>query len=361
MVIVVKLLSVAAIIFILAGVGFYFWKEETYTFGNPINKFVPSGIANSVEFLSDSAGKITGLEKMPGTGIGAVSVSANLAQYSIESLRKRTYPGSEIKIGKKINGEETFTSYVFTFTTDGKKVTGQANLPKKSGKQPVVVMLRGYLDKEGYFTGLGTRKAAAKFAENGYITLAPDFLGFGGSDGDSGDILEARFEKPITVINLIQSLGSLEQADNKNLFLWGHSNGGQVALLTLEILKKPIPTTLWAPVTRGFPESVTDYIGEMDDKGKMVVATLSAFAKTYNEHQFSVASYYQDITSPIQLHQGTRDELIKEEWSHTFVDKLKGFGRSVNYFVYPKDDHNLSRNWDEVVKRDLEFFSAHIK
>lgn len=289
-----------------------------------------------------------------------------LIKYSFENLRNRAYEGSEIKLGKVIKEEDKYTSYLFSFLSDGKKVTGQANLP--AGRQafpnkkfPIVVMLRGYADKEIYSTGLGTRKAAGVFAENGYITLAPDFLGFGGSDQESEDILEVRFEKPITVLNLFASLRSLPYADVNKVALWGHSNGGQVAISYLEISQRALPTILWAPVTKGFPESVTDYIGELDDQGKMVLSSISAFLKTYDPKQFSVTTYYSSVKANFQIHQGTADELVKESWTREFVNHMRDNGLKVDYYTYKRNDHNLSRDWDTVIARDLEFLRKNLK
>src|SRR4030043_2219703 len=149
--------------------------------------------------------------------------SRPLEKYSFESLRGREYQGSEIKLEKVIKEEEKYTSWLFSFLSDGQKGTGMANLPKKQGKLPAIVMLRGYADDEIYFTGLGTRKSAGVFAENGFFTLVPAFLGFGGSDTSNADILEARFERPITVLNLLASVKNLPQANTEKIFLWGHS------------------------------------------------------------------------------------------------------------------------------------------
>ena len=59
--------------------------------------------------------------------------------------------------------------------------------------------IRGYVDKEEYKTGVGTKNAAAVFAKNGYITIAPDFFGVAGSDDELVDTWTARFEKPMLV------------------------------------------------------------------------------------------------------------------------------------------------------------------
>lgn len=295
-----------------------------------------------------------------------------LEKYSFENLRKKKYEGSEIKLEKIIKEEKKFTSWLFSFQTEGKKVTGMLNLPKKQGKLPVVVMIRGYADDQIYFTGLGTRKAAGVFAENGFLTLAPDFLGFGGSDSSSADIsspretnlfiLEARFERPVTVLNLLASIKNLPQADTNKIFMWGHSNGGQIALSVLEILPadRQVPTVLWAPVTKGFPESVLQYMGEMDDQGLKVKKAIDDFTSIYESKYYSIDHYWNDIQAPLQVHQGTADEYIKTEWTDNFVQTLKALGKNIIYYKYLQNDHNLSKDWDLVIQRDLGFFKKNL-
>ncbi|MCX6725949.1 MAG: prolyl oligopeptidase family serine peptidase [Candidatus Shapirobacteria bacterium] len=303
-----------------------------------------------------------------------------LEKYSFENLRKREYQVSDIKLEKVLDEQSSYTSYLFSFQSDGKKVTGMANIPLRlpsgftlkvhpegQAKFPVIVMIRGYADEEIYFTGLGTRKGAGVFAENGFITLAPDFLGFGDSAEQSTDILEARFERPVTVLNLLASIKNLPQADPNKIFLWGHSNGGQIVLSVLEILPKTnlsanwrIPTVLWAPVTKGFPESVLQYMTDLDDQGLKVKEAINNFVSLYDPKKYSIDNYWSDISAPLQVHQGTADEYIKTEWTDTFVQTLKDLGKSVTYYKYPKNDHNFSRDWDTVVQRDLKFFKNNL-
>jgi len=280
-----------------------------------------------------------------------------LDKYSFENLRKKECQGSEIKLEKIIKEEDVYTSYLFSYESEGKKVTGMANIPNtRNGKRPVIIMLRGYADNEIYFTGLGTRKAAGVFAENGFITLAPDFLGFGGSDTSSADILEARFEKPLTVLNLLASVKSIPEANPDKIFIWGHSNGGQIALSVLEISQKDIPTVLWAPVTEGFPRSVLQYMGEMDDQGEKVKTAIDNFLLKYESEKYSIDNYYSDIQATIQLHLGLADPLISEEEIDEFAKTMADLGKNINYYKYPRNDHNLSRDWDLIVSRDLQFF-----
>ena len=283
-----------------------------------------------------------------------------LDKYNFDELSKRVFLGSEITLEEVISEEETYTSWFFSYLSEGKKVTGMANIPKGEEKMPVILMMRGYVDDEIYFTGLGTRKAAGVFAENGFITLAPDFLGFGGSDTCSADILEARFEKPLTVLNLLASVKNLPQADSDKIFFWAHSNGGQIALSVLEITKEPIPTSLWAPVTTGFPESVLQYIGELDDQGLKVKNAIDNFLSDYDPQKYSIDAYFADIMADMQLHQGLSDPLVSEEASDNFAKTMANLSKNINYYKYPGNDHNLSRDWDTAIQRDLSFFKRHL-
>lgn len=326
-----------------------------------------------------AAGVIAGLYwrfspvKNVGLLIPVVLRPKTLSKYSFPNLQKAEFAGSEIKLEKVIERQNGYTSWLFSYTSDGKKITGMLNIPgdmkdttirgyKDTGKWPVIVMLRGYADEDIYFTGLGTRKAAGVFAQNGFITLAPDFLGFAGSDSASADILENRFYRPVEALSLLSSIKSLSQADTDHIFFWGHSNGGQIAISVLEILgDKGVPATLWAPVTTGFPESVLQYIGELDDKGIKVKRAINDFMLVYDAKEFSISNYLADITSPIQIHQGGTDVLVKTEQTDRFVGELRGLGKDVDYFRYPRSDHNMSKDWNLVIKRDMEFFKSQLK
>ncbi|HAV14882.1 MAG TPA: hypothetical protein DCX25_00955 [Candidatus Pacebacteria bacterium] len=284
-----------------------------------------------------------------------------LDKYSFSRLRTRTYFPSALQMIKVLKKTPEFSSYVFMFTSDGKKVSGQMNLPNKTGKLPVIVMVRGYVDKEIYATGVGTKRASEALAQHGYITIAPDFLGYGESDPESNDIFEARFEKPVTVLNLLASVRMLPQADPKRVGIWGHSNGGQIALSVLEITQKNYPTVLWAPVTQGFPDSILQYVGELPDSGAYIKGELEKFHIRYADDEYSVAAHWDDMTAPLQVHQGLADEEVKSKQTKGVADGLKKLGKSVTLFTYPKEDHNFNQgSFATMMERDLQFFDGKL-
>ena len=273
-----------------------------------------------------------------------------LAKYSFERLKQKDYQGGEITV----DGDKFFLTYA------GKRVSGQINVPAGKGPFPVVVMLRGYVDKEVYETGVGTRKVAKILAENGFLTLAPDFLGYGESDPESNDILEARFEKVVTAMYLVNSICQVPRANCHKLFLWGHSNGGQIALTVLAISGRSIPTALWAPVSKPFPYSILYYSDDLDDRGKMIRKAVADFERDYNADDFSVTNYYHYIKEPLQIHQGTADEAVPKAWSDQLAEDLKQTLTDVTYHSYTGADHNMNPVWNTVVARDVAFFTDNL-
>ena len=172
--------------------------------------------------------------------------------------------------------------------------------------------------------------------------------------------METRLVRPATVLQLLFSLASFPYVDPNHIEIWAHSNGGQIALSILEITGTPYPTTLWAPVTKPFPYSILYYTDELDDHGKYLRKKIAEFEEVYDAEKFSITNYYDWITAPIQIHQGTADDAVPREWSDEFVKTMKDKDRDVDYFVYPSTDHNMKPSWNSVVARDLEFFQKFL-
>jgi dipeptidyl aminopeptidase/acylaminoacyl peptidase len=302
-----------------------------------------------------------------------IQVEKPLEKYSFRRLRDRVFTGSEIELGKILSEQASYISRVFYYQAEGKRISGQINNPNgtpPAGGWPVVVMIRGYVAVEDYAIGTGTRNAAGYFASQGFMTLAPDFLGFGESDMPPENPLQERLLRPAQVLELIASIKNLSQANPEKVFMWGHSNGGQIALSVLEISGKKIPTTLWAPVSKPFPYSILYYTDEFDDYGKALRKELAGFEAQYDADEYSIHKFYDWIKAPIQIHQGTADDAVPLEWSRELEKNLNENGVAVQLYVYPGADHNLvgptspglrgASPWDEAVERDKDWFSGFL-
>lgn len=289
-----------------------------------------------------------------------------LLSYTFENLKNTKFPKSEITFGKKIDETNDYVSQMFYFEVPDKpdspntlKVSGLANIPKGAGNYPVIVMFRGYMPKETYKSGDETQPSAKVLAKNGFITLAPDFLGYGESASPSATLFEDRFQTYTTALTLLNSLSSLKVigADTTKIGIWEHSNGGHVALAAIAISGVNYPTVLWAPVSKPFPYSILFYTDETDDHGKALRKALSIFENNYDVELFSPANYYNWIKAPIQIHQGTADQEVLPFWTDELVDTLKKDNLDVTYFKYPGADHNLLPNgWNDATLREIEFY-----
>ncbi|MGI5840709.1 MAG: alpha/beta hydrolase family protein [Patescibacteria group bacterium] len=311
-----------------------------------------------------------GLKLTQPTGEREQEAENYLEKYDFDNLKKRGGKVSKIEFGGEPEGVcirrkevlENIDSRVFYFYSDGKKISGMVNIPnpEESRKKPAIIMIRGYADKSGYYVGSGSWRMADKLAENGFVTFSIDFLGFGESDAESLDMMEARFEKVPTVLDLIESVKEVGFVDENNIGIWAHSNGGQIALSVLEITSGNYPTSLWAPMTNPFPKSVLDTASGLDDGGKAVIKAINNFEKHHDSRRYAFENYYDWVAAPIVIHQGTADAWCEVTWQEEVVEGLRAVDKEVMLYVYSNDDHNLSGNWEEVAEGDVLFYKKNL-
>lgn len=280
-------------------------------------------------------------------------------KYTVLNLEKYPAKASEIVKEKVLLADPQYTSYLVSFASNGKKVTGMMNVPLGDGPFPAIVMFRGYVDPTIYQTGVGTQRAAEVFAKNGFLTFAPDFFGYGESAKQAEDVLEERFQTYTVALDTLATVLNIEKADPGKVGIWGHSNGGQISLTVLEITQKAYPTVLWAPVSKPFPYSVLYYTDESEDRGKLLRREIAKFETDYDANLYSITDYFDRIKAPIQLHQGGNDDAVPQKWSDELTKNLEKAKADVTYLTYPGADHNLMPSWNTVVERNIQFYQSH--
>lgn len=302
-----------------------------------------------------------------------------LLAYTFDSLSKTRIRPTGVTWGESVEKKKGVRSNLFSYETPSKpggetmlRVSGIMNAPDKPGTYPVIIMLRGFVPDDIYEPGVGTQRAAEVLAENGYITLAPDFLGFATSDKPSTDSFEARFQTYTTVLSLLENIKTINesfneiydgqiQVDTQRVGLWGHSNGGHIALSVLAITGNDYPTVLWAPVSKPFPYSILFYTDEAQDHGKALRKVLADFETDYDSDMFSPQHYYQWIHAPILVEQGSADPEVPQNWSDDLVSALEDNGLEVEYHIREGADHNLMPSWQQTVNSSVSFFDSSLK
>jgi pimeloyl-ACP methyl ester carboxylesterase len=180
----------------------------------------------------------------------------SLAELSVESLRKRAY-GSQISIEYEVQGRPS-PSYIASYNSDGLHVYARIDLPGTEvplNGFPVVVIVHGWVgiddapDLDFYYDGVSNySQIIDAFVDAGFAVFVPGWRGHGTindrpADGiefmqawDNGSYVSPVFYA-VDVLNLLDSLTTFTKArlDLSNVNLWGHSQGGDVALQVLAI------------------------------------------------------------------------------------------------------------------------------
>jgi pimeloyl-ACP methyl ester carboxylesterase len=220
----------------------------------------------------------------------------------------------------------------------------------------------------------------------GWATISPDFLGYGAS---SPTPEPEQMHQLYSVVNAVELYMSVQKpvyeyansavkqkAAHKlpghfdKIVLWGHSNGGQVAIHFLEVTRLSIPTVLWAPVGVPFPDDIAYYSRYFPGSGDMRWA--KDFANTHKPGDYSLLSHLGSIAPgcPILMQQGTNDHSVEKSWNDTLAaainsenEKRKAPDRiNFTYIIYPDANHNLEPYWNTryqgktVYQSNIEFW-----
>ncbi len=286
--------------------------------------------------------------------------------FTIESLRKREYKKSTIIIESKAYENDVFSAHIISYNSDGNKLYALLSVPKNlKSNASFLILNHGYIEPQNYSTIHSYRNPFDFFAHKGFIVLKPDYRANGNSQGDRTDPLN-RLNYPIDVLNLMASLPSLDStipnSNKRNIFMWGHSMGGDITLKVLEVAGTKIrAASLWAPVSAPYPESMLYFLKNRDAANfEKVKELVYKFFSADDFKKLSPSENTQFIQTPLIIHHGTNDESVPYQWSKDLEQKLIGSKTKHIFYSYTGEDHNFSRGAHAtVLKRDLDFFTPN--
>ncbi|MCL5435450.1 MAG: alpha/beta fold hydrolase [Patescibacteria group bacterium] len=289
-------------------------------------------------------------------------------------MQDREYTESEITVERKIFSSKNFSSYVISYLSDGLKLYALMNVPntkKPENGFPVVIINHGFIEPKDYNTINSYKSITDYFSEKGYLVLKPDYRGNGVSETQDSTLM--RFAYPVDVLNLIESLKNIPQANSNQIYLYGHSMGGEIVLKVLEIAGKKPETlakikaaVLWAPVTNlsdWFSKSHVPWLQETKNNKNYYLETFKIM-KTPEENPIlwqsvSPINYLSDIQTPIQINHGVSDGTVAYHSSIELYDNLISLNKTAELLIYPDNDHNLVRSWSKAAANSLSFFKRY--
>jgi len=312
--------------------------------------------------------------------------------YTIEGLRQHDYQSGEIHIRSTVAEADNYTAYLIDYPSDGLTVTGIMQIPKGEGPFPVIVMNHGFFARSVYHSGDGTDRSSAFLAERGYITLASDYRSWGNSDEGESLFYSGL---AIDVINLLNAIPSIPEADAKRVGIWGHSMGGGVTIKVLSIVGAGFVSTpislraavLYSTVSADYADIIARWgngcFGDIA-QGELVSGCNSSdvipvdlpqnlqdayrFAASDADTMQKISPLYhlESVSVPVQIHYGTEDGKALSgtppEWSVTLTQALRDEGKQVELYAYEGERHSfISQPWFDFMERVVRFFDKYVK
>lgn len=304
--------------------------------------------------------------------------------YTIPGLREHRYQSGEISFLATLAAELEYTRYYISYPSDGLTITGILQIPTGPGSFPVIVMNHGYFNREDFESGSGSDRAAEFLVKRGYITIASDYRSWGGSD-----LGPSLFHTGLVVdvVNLMNAIPSIPQADPNRLGMWGHSMGGGITTKILTIDPRVKAAVLYAPNSADDADLIARWgygcIGEIPagevletcNSGDVVPLSLPAeLIQAYKDAALDPAmmqwiapiNHLNAITVPMQIHIGTADGdtigSTPPEWSYKLNQAMLDAGKDVELFRYEGERHSfIGDQWLIFMNRAAQFFDAYVK
>ncbi len=282
---------------------------------------------------------------------------ADLPPRYIEALRSRPYNGGEIKLDRLYEQNQFYTANLIYYQSDGLRISGLMMVPNgpKDRKYPVALVNHGYFDPPDYDSGWDTVRELRFFARNGYITIASDYRNYARSDKGDND-REPGYTNDI--LNLIEAIKKLPQADPAKITIMGHSMGGEITLNALVVSKEVKVAALFGTMSA---DAADNFYARLKWRGgqtaeKRIYGDPAQNPETYR--RMSPLTYFQDITAPVIIHVGTNDTTTPPVWSEKAFNNLKKLGKTTEFYTYPGQGHSLNgAAFDSAMSRTLTFFN----
>ncbi|MFN2569455.1 MAG: alpha/beta hydrolase family protein [Candidatus Dormibacteria bacterium] len=321
---------VCAVAMVIAACGGAPWGAGPSSQSRPTDRDSAAGAARS------PAASASQSSAPPAPELRPPSPAPQLPPYAIEALRSRPRPVGPLTVGPVAATGAGYTKHPVSWSSQGATMTGTLDLPTRAGRAAVVIVNHGYVPVSEYSVGLDSAKYADPLAGEGFITISPDYPGYGGSGPGLQDVPSIT-RAAISDIDLISSLASLPQADTNRIAMAGHSNGGGVSLIVMAVDPRVRAYVLYESVSSDMADNARTFWS----RSPHGTSPLGDPSTDPGYALMSPRRYLPDHGPPVLILESANDEQIPASWGQATLEALNARGTKTSFVSFPGARHIL--------------------
>ena len=359
------------------------------------------------------------------SGPSRVSQVRSSAPLGIPYLTHRAYH-SKLEIVRKLGDFQGYTSYDVKYDSDGLSLRAVMNVPAASAPKrgyPVLIMMHGNFqenwgrlsfynseqqDADEYRNTDFYAQVITRYAKEGFVVFFPDYRGYGQSEthgqhagnwqldrngnqavNKQGQTVPRSLDDEglrangwlytsyytIDVLNLLAAVRSdaaTEPArlDQGNVFMWGHSLGGDVAARAFTCANGVKAVSLWSPATTSLWDQAHHYHYDSIYANGTSLEDLFVELQTFNRvhhtalraRDMAPNNFVEQVRGPVQVQVSSDDSDVRAAWAIEYVYELQEYGVRATLLTYPGTDHSFKGEvLEKAIQADLAFFRAQMQ
>jgi len=291
---------------------------------------------------------------------------------TIESLRQRAYPGSEIRMEEPLDPGANYTRQVVSYQSEGLTIYALLTVPNGAAPAagwPAIVFNHGYIPPAEYHTTERYVAYVDALARNGFVVIKPDYRGHGSSQGQA----RGGYSVPDYTTDVLNALASIQRypgVDPARVGMWGHSMGGMITLRSMVINPSLRAGVIWAGVVASYPDILyrwrpTATASPPPGSGSWRRSLVDVYGTPEENPAFwdaiSPSSYLADLSGPLQLHHAKGDAEVPVAFSQSLYERAQAEDAPVSLYLYEGDNHNISANFSQAMQRTIAFFKENLR